>query len=49
MSGFNIFISFFIILIIVVYFFAFYIVILKRDMQRQMVRRFHNAICNIYH
>lgn len=48
MSGSDVFIYIFSVIIIIVYFLAFYVVILKKDVQRRMVRRFHNAVCNIY-
>lgn len=47
-SGVEIFAMIFVILFMLFYFFAFYSIILKRDLKRCFLRRFHNAVCNIY-
>lgn len=47
-SGIEIFAIIFMMIFTVFYFFAFYTIILKRDLQRRFLRRFHNAVCNIY-
>ena len=36
------------IIFLISYFFAFYYVILKRVSKKSFLRKFHNAICNIY-
>lgn len=47
-SGTDIFIIVFMIVFMVLYLLSFYIIILKRDIQRRFLRRFHNAVCNIH-
>ena len=44
----NPFITVFIAMFMVLYFVAFYIIIVKSATQRRFLRRFHNAVCNIY-
>ena len=43
----DVFFIFSMIIFLLIYLIAFYKIIMKRDIQRQFLRRFHNAICNI--